>query len=119
MSAKELNRRFAETLNKLAKRHPKFIKAFHSFFEAAEGEGALGRKTKELISVALAVKSQCPYCIAFHVKNALELGATEEEIIESAYLAVLMGGGPALAYMSYVFDALEEFSDGDKPQRSG
>ncbi len=109
MGAKELYKRFGETLKELSEKHPDFVKAFHNFFEVAEGEGALDKKTKELISVALAVKSQCPYCIAFHVKNALELGATEDEIIESAYLAVLMGGGPSLAYMGYVFDALKEF----------
>ncbi len=109
MGAKELEKKFQTILAELKKRYPRFVDAFHKFFETAEGEGVLDRKTKELISVALAVKSQCPYCIAFHVKNALSLGATEAEILESAYLAVLMGGGPTLAYMGYVFDALKEF----------
>ena len=105
----KFHKEFETLLLNLGKEFPKFTEAFMEFFKAAEEKGALDQKTKELISVALAVKSQCPFCIAFHVKNALKLGATEREILESTFLAVLMGGGPSLAYTYYVFKALEEF----------
>ncbi|RMD45638.1 MAG: carboxymuconolactone decarboxylase family protein [Aquificota bacterium] len=100
---------FSDLLKKVSNDNPNFIKSFHEFFEATESEGRLDRKTKELISIALSVKSQCPFCISFHVKNAVELGATRQEIIESGLVATLMGGGPCVAYMKYVYDACDEF----------
>ncbi len=102
-------KRFLDLFQNIKKDYPKFVESFMGFFEATEGPGALDRKTKELISIALSVKAQCPYCIAYHVKNAIAEGATKAEIIESAMVATLMGGGPCVAYMKYVFDACEEF----------
>jgi len=98
-----------ESLAYFRENTPEQMKAFHELLEATEKEGVLDKKTKELISVALAVIKQCVYCIAFHVKNALDAGATKEEILEAAWVAVLMGGGPALMYAQYVIKALEEF----------
>ena len=48
-------------------------------------------------------------CIAVHVSKALEAGATKDEIMESAFVAVLMGGGPAMVYTKMVYDALQEY----------
>ncbi|WP_029520367.1 carboxymuconolactone decarboxylase family protein [Persephonella sp. IF05-L8] len=102
-------KRFLALFEEIKKDYPTFVDGFMKFFAATEGPGALDKKTKELISVALSVKSQCPYCIAFHVKNAIAEGATRNEIIEAAMVAALMGGGPCVAYMKYVFDACDEF----------
>ena len=102
-------KRFLDLFEEIKKDYPKFVESFMGFFKATEGPGALDSKTKELISIALSVKAQCPYCIAFHVKNAVTHGATRAEIIESAMVAALMGGGPCVAYMKYVFDACDEF----------
>ena len=82
------------------------------FINRVEAEGALSTKTKELISVALSVVQRCDACIAFHVKNAFEAGASKDEIIEACFVAVAMGGGPALAYLRLVLKAIDEFSDG-------
>ncbi|WP_293446166.1 carboxymuconolactone decarboxylase family protein [Persephonella sp.] len=102
-------KRFLALFEEVKKDYPKFVESFMGFFKATEGPGVLDKKTKELISIALSVKSQCPYCIAFHVKNAVAEGATRAEIIESAMVATLMGGGPCVAYMKYVFDACDQF----------
>ncbi|WP_457638811.1 carboxymuconolactone decarboxylase family protein [Persephonella sp.] len=102
-------KRFLALFEEIKKDYPTFVQSFMGFFKATEGPGALSSKTKELISIALSVKAQCPYCIAFHVKNAIKEGATRQEIIESAMVATLMGGGPCVAYMKYVFDACDEF----------
>lgn len=102
-------KRFLSLFEEVKKDYPKFVESFMGFFKATEGPGALDKKTKELISIALSVKSQCPYCIAFHVKNAIAEGATRAEIVESAMVATLMGGGPCVAYMKYVFDACDQF----------
>jgi len=62
------------SLGKLQESYPDFMKAFHGFMVSSEKEGAISAKNKELISVALSVAKQCQWCIAFHVKNALDAG---------------------------------------------
>ena len=97
-------------IGKLQQQQPHNIKAFLGFMTSVEKEGALNTKQKELINVGLAVAAQCEWCIALHVKGALDAGASKEEILEAAMQAVLMHGGPALMYMTPVEEALEEFS---------
>jgi alkylhydroperoxidase/carboxymuconolactone decarboxylase family protein YurZ len=55
----------------------------------------------------------CDYCIAIHVKKSIEAGATKEEMAEACGVALLMGGGPALTYSTFAFQAIEEFSKVD------
>ncbi len=98
------------TVQRVMKEKPKQAGAFMEFIEKAEGKGALDVKTKELISVALSIAEHCEWCIAFHVKNALEAGATRDEIMEACLVAVVMGGGPSLMYIKPVIDAIDEFS---------
>lgn len=93
----------------LQKETPNQIKGFEEFMSAVEAEDVLSKKQKELINVALAVAAQCEWCIALHVKSALDAGATKEEVIDASMQAVLMHGGPALMYMTPVKNALEEF----------
>lgn len=92
----------------ISKEYPDFIKGLVAFDDGIMGEGALPVKTKELIAVALAVVRQCDYCIAFHVQAAIKAGASDEEIMESAFVACLMGGGPAWMYAKLVRKALDE-----------
>jgi len=105
----ELADEIHEGLEKFSKETPKQAQAFMNFLGATEEKGALDEKQKELISIALSVATHCKWCIAFHVKNALEKGATKEEILEAGWIAVLMGGGPALMYFMLVQKALEDF----------
>jgi AhpD family alkylhydroperoxidase len=99
-----------KSLGDLGKHYPDLMKAFSGFMGAVEKEGALSHKTKELISIALSVVCKCKWCIAFHVKNALDAGAKKEEIMETCFVAALMGGGPALMYTQLVVKALEDLS---------
>lgn len=101
----EINKNLAQ----FGREYPEQMKSFHEFMHAVEKEGAISKKNKELILVALSVNSQCKWCIAFHIKNALESGAKKEEIMEAAWVATMMGGGPALMYMQQVIKALEDF----------
>ncbi|OYT31032.1 alkylhydroperoxidase [Candidatus Woesearchaeota archaeon ex4484_78] len=101
----------SNNLEYFGSKNAKIMGAFHHFMEVSESEGKLDKKTKELISLALAVKSQCKYCIAFHVKNCLDLGVSEEEMLEAAWVAVLMGGGPSLMYMQLVKEAIEQIKE--------
>ncbi len=96
-------------IGRLQKETPEQIAAFHGFMEAVEKPGAMDAKAKELVNVALAVAAQCEWCIALHVKGALDSGASRAEVIDAAMQAVLMHGGPALMYMTPVEEALDEF----------
>jgi AhpD family alkylhydroperoxidase len=94
-------------LGRLQKEFPDKMKPFGEFMKATGGPGKLDVKTKELISVALSVKSQCEYCIAYHVKLALDSGANKDEIMEAAFVAALMGGGPAMMQLPLVQKAID------------
>ena len=108
-SMKEAFGEVENSLDRLGKEYPAFMRAFSVFMGTVEKDGALDKKTKELISIALSVCAKCKWCIAFHVKNALDAGAKKEEIMESCFVATLMGGGPSLMYAQLVIKALEEF----------
>lgn len=82
--------------------------AFMNFNSEVLKPGELTTKTKELIAIALSVSSSCEWCITFHVKKAKEMGATDGEIVEASYVAVLMAGAPALMNMTLVRKALSE-----------
>ncbi|WP_456480710.1 carboxymuconolactone decarboxylase family protein [Nautilia sp.] len=108
---KEKLQEIQELIKQLQENAPEETKSFFSFMQSVEKDGAINAKNKELINIALAVAAQCEWCIAFHTKNALKLGADKEEIVEAAMQAVLMHGGPALMYLTPLFKALEEFGD--------
>ena len=97
-------------IGRLQKEEADQISAFHDFMSAVEKPGRLDAKQKELINVALAVAAQCEWCIALHVKGALDAGADRGEVLDAAMQAVLMHGGPALMYMTPVVEALDEFT---------
>ncbi len=107
---KQLIQDFYNYIKFWKKASPEQIEKFLELLHVIEKPGVLNTKTKELIAVAISVVVQCQWCIAFHVKSALDAGARPEEIREAAWVAVLMGGGPQLAYMQLVERALEEFS---------
>lgn len=109
MKYEELNNQTMEFMKQMFKEQPEKMKAFKHFMQSVE-EGKLDMKTKELILVGIALKAQCTRCIALHVKKAVESGATREEILETIWLATLMGGGPTLMYGQEAIEALEEFS---------
>ncbi len=110
-SMKEALTEVQEVIESLRKDYPSETNAFLLFMRKAEGGPALDRKQKELINVALSVAAQCKWCIAFHVKNAFEAGATRNEIVESGFQAVLMHGGPALMHLGLLLQAIEEFEN--------
>lgn len=74
------------------------------------GRFSVDVKTKELISVAIAAYNRCEYCIVYHVYKAFEAGATKEEILDAAMVAVAFGGGPSMVYTSTLLkDSIKEF----------
>ena len=92
---------------------PDYMKAWNAFMERTGSDGALSPRRKELIAVSLSIASKCDWCIRSHVKNALELGARKQEIVEAAWVAVLMGGDPVLKYAQWAVQILEEYAEID------
>ncbi|RDD60804.1 carboxymuconolactone decarboxylase family protein [Ferruginivarius sediminum] len=82
--------------------------AFQAFSRAAFKAGALDEKTKQLIAVATAHVTQCPYCIRGHVKAAKRHGASEAEVMEAIWVAAEMRAGAAVAHSTIALDALAD-----------
>ena len=98
-------------IHKLARSQGEFVRSMMNLSEMASQDGALSRKMKKLVFVALAIQQQCEYCIVHHVHEAMQAGATAEEIYEVSQVAIAMGGGPKFAYTAtHVQDAIESFS---------
>lgn len=103
-----------ETMNAAKARNPDIGKAFGGFFQGLMKEGALSVKQKELIALAIGVAQRCEPCIYAHTEKSLKAGATPEEIMEAAGVAVMMGGGPVYTYTPVVAAALNHFEQ-NKP----
>ncbi|MGC8523288.1 MAG: carboxymuconolactone decarboxylase family protein [Acidibrevibacterium sp.] len=88
--------------------------AFNAFGKAVFAEGALPAKTKQIIAVAIAHVTQCPYCIKGHTKAALRAGATGEELMEAIWVAAEMRAGGAYAHAALMIDALAEDEKNDR-----
>ena len=87
---------------------PEIEKAFQAFSQQVFADGALPAKTKQLIAVAVAHVTQCPYCIRGHTKAALRHGATREEIMEAIWVAAEMRAGGAYAHTAVSLAAMDE-----------
>lgn len=92
---------------------PDATQAFAAFSQAVFADGALDAKTKQLIAVAVAHVTQCPYCIKGHTKAALNHEASEAEIMEAIWVAAEMRAGGAFAHSVLALDEMESASDKD------
>jgi AhpD family alkylhydroperoxidase len=84
--------------SKIGELAPEAFKAFLEFDEAAAREGAISHKNKELIAIAVALTTQCPYCIEIHNKKARKAGATERELAEVTLVAAAVRAGGAMTH---------------------
>ena len=91
---------------------PEINEAFEHFSRAVFADGALPEKTKQLIAVAVAHVTQCPYCIRGHTKLAHRKGARPEEIMEAIWVAAEMRAGGAYAHSTLALHALGQIADG-------
>lgn len=98
-----------ELNDKKAALSPKNIEAWRNFSKTVFTEGALTQKTKQLIAVASAHITQCPYCIKSHTKQALQNGASKEEIMEAIWIAAEMRAGAAYAHAGIAMDEMDKF----------
>lgn len=105
----EITRQISANMKKLRSDIPDIMKGFAALAQAATRDGALDKKTKELIALALGVAAHCDGCIGFHTEALVKLGATREEVEEALGMAVYMGGGPSLMYAADAIGAYEQF----------
>ncbi len=91
-------------LPRLGQLAPEAFKAFVALDEAAVKDGALSRKHKELIAVAVALTTQCPYCIEIHTAKARKAGATEQELAETTLVAAAIRAGGAMAHGTHTLE---------------
>jgi len=103
------NEKLRELMGALGKELPRTMSGFMSLHKAASSDGALDTKTKELISLAIGITVRCNGCIAFHIHDAIQAGASRQEILETIGVAILMGGGPSVVYGTEALEALDQF----------
>ena len=90
------------------------MQGFSVLAQSATRPGALDKKTKELIALAIGVAARCDGCIGFHTEALVKLAATRAEVEEALGIAIYMGGGPALMYAADAIAAFEQFQ-AEKP----
>ena len=95
-----------ESRDKLRELAPEPYAAFRAFGQKVFANGALPSKTKQLIAVAVAHVTQCPYCIRGHTKAALRHGATRQEIMEAIWVAAEMRAGGAFAHSTIALETM-------------
>jgi AhpD family alkylhydroperoxidase len=93
-------------LNKLAQVGelvPETMNAFKAWDKLALADGAIPKKYKELMAIAVALSTQCPYCIEVHRQQAVDAGATETELAETLQVAAALRAGGAITHGTHLF----------------
>ena len=102
---------FTDGLRDFGQQCPDVMQGFMNMLHPAFQDGAVSVKQKELIAIGLGVYTGNEHCISYHVHKAIECGASQQEILEAASVAVTFGGGPAIAHIfTSVQDALQAFA---------
>ncbi len=105
-------------LSELGKLAPDTFKAFIAFDKLALASGVIPKKTKELIAVAVAHVTGCPYCIEIHVSNVKKLDASKEEVTEAIMVATALKAGSAIAHGLNGLNAFDGNADDELYKRS-
>ncbi|UFZ05144.1 carboxymuconolactone decarboxylase family protein [Bradyrhizobium ontarionense] len=105
----EICKDLSGNLKTLRKDIPDVMQGFSALAKAASSDGALDKKTKELIALAIGVAVRCDGCIGFHAEALVRMGASRQEVEETLGMAIYMGGGPSLMYAADAIAAFEQF----------
>jgi AhpD family alkylhydroperoxidase len=102
----EYKAELTKTIPEFAKLSPDSLKGYQTLSAANSANSLLGEKTRQLISLAVAVTTRCDGCISFHTDAALQAGASKAEIAEALGVAMAMNAGAALIYSLRAMDAV-------------
>ena len=105
-----------ERLTQLGQELPGPMSGFARLHKKAVEEGALATKVKEMMALAISIVVGCDGCLAYHVHDAVQAGATRQELLETIGVALLMGGGPGSIYAAHALDAIEQFMPAAAPE---
>ncbi|WP_052254797.1 carboxymuconolactone decarboxylase family protein [Salinicoccus sp. YB14-2] len=111
---KELNTRAQANTKRIQETVPETMRQYKKLQNSAYAEGALDKKTKEIIALTYAIADKCEGCIGNHVNKLVGLGASREEIAEIAEIAIVMGGGPGMVYGGKALEAYDEATEENK-----
>jgi AhpD family alkylhydroperoxidase len=112
----ETHQTLEERLAQLGREIPGPMTGFARLHKKAVEEGALSRKVKEMMALAISIVVGCEGCIAYHVHDAVAAGATRQELLETIGVGILMGGGPGSIYAAHALDAMEQFLPKEEKQ---
>lgn len=90
---------------KLGELAPEAMETFKAYDKAALADGAIPKKYKELMAIAVALTTQCPYCIEVHLQEAIKAGAVEKELAEVVFVASALRAGGAVTHGTHLFKA--------------
>ena len=110
MSYKQKTADIRSELRVLHKLNPETAKGFQALSAGAMTDGALDKKNREFVALAIAVTQRCEPCVNLHVEALMKAGASREELGSVLAMCVQMGGGPALMYCAHALAAWDEFT---------
>jgi AhpD family alkylhydroperoxidase len=105
----EYHQHLEEGLIRLGQDLPGPMSGFARLHRKSIEDGALSRKVKEMMAVAISIVVGCEGCIAYHVHDAVEAGATRGELLETVGVGLMMGGGPGSIYATHALEAIDQF----------
>jgi len=105
----EIHQHLEERLAQLGSEIPGPMTGFARLHKKAVADGALSRKVKEMMALSISIAVGCEGCIAYHVHDAIEAGATRPELLETISVGLMMSGGPGSIYAAHALDAIEQF----------
>ena len=100
-----------KSLSKLKELAPEQLQAFSEFNTAVMAEGALSKKEKEIIAVAIAHVTECPYCIDSHTRRAKAEGASLEELVEAVFVVAGIEAGGVVTHSTHIHNAMDPEAD--------
>lgn len=106
-----LTQELTQLIAKMQQQIPDAMKGFGTLMMGATKDGALDKKTKELIALAISIACRCDGCIGFHVQKLVHLDIDEKAFMETIAMAVYMGGGPSVMYGAEALRAYEQFNN--------
>ncbi|SDM63527.1 carboxymuconolactone decarboxylase family protein [Bacillus sp. OK048] len=107
-----------KNLSKLKELAPEQLQAFSEFNNAVMKEGVLSKKEKEIIAVAIAHVTECPYCIDSHTRRAKAEGASLEELVEAVFVVAGIEAGGVVTHSTHIHNAMDPEADDSLYRRS-
>ncbi|MHA1775564.1 MAG: carboxymuconolactone decarboxylase family protein [Promethearchaeota archaeon] len=108
-SSEEIYKEATSAFKEFQEFNPSAMNGFLKYVHSSNKDGALSAKIKQIILVSVAITKRCEWCIVYHTRKALELGASREELMEACLVTSVMDGGPTMMHSQLVFQTIDEY----------